>query len=374
MDDILDRVKEFVDNELKAIEIEVDKTDEIPIQVINKMKKMGLFGINIPKEYGGLEIPITKQVDLIQVMGNTSPAFYTHIGTNNGIGSLAIQLFGTNSQKKNILPRLASGEWMSCFALTEKMAGSDAFGVETTAKKINDYWVISGSKRYITNSPLADIFTVIAKTIDENGEESLTGFLITRDTPGLNISTPNKMLGLKGSYTASIMLDECCVPNNMILGKVGDGIDIVKSCLSQGRLQISALSTGMAERLIQEVINHSNNRKQFGKNISSFQLIKEKIANMQIDFLASKSLIKDTAYRFADNKSSEMTSVCKVFSSEMVNRVSDIALQVFGGAGYMYENIAERMYRDARIFKIYEGTNEILKLIIAKDLLNENNK
>ena len=369
----LDTIKKFVDNKLIPREEEVSESNKIPQDIVDEMKKLGLFGISIPTEYGGSNLSMEEEVKLTFELGRASPAFRSIAGTNIGIGSQTIVMSGTEDQKKKYLPKFATGELIGSFALTEPDAGSDAISIKTTAKKVGNKYIINGTKRYITNAPIAGVFSVMAKTKPEKKASSISCFLIDSTSPGITIGKPDKKMGQRGALTADVIFDNCEVTEDSLLGgKEGIGFTTAMKVLDKGRLHISGICVGLSERLLYESLKFSTNRKQFGEEISNFQLVQAMIADSKAEILAAKNLVLNTAIMRDNGNIVTLESSCaKLFSSEILGKVADRAVQIHGGAGYMAEYPVERLYRDARLFRIYEGTSQIQQLIIARETIKK---
>ena len=369
---LLDTVSSFVRERLRPIEDQVAEEDAVQPEIIQQMRELGLFGLSIPEEYGGLGLNMTEEVQVAFELGQTSPAFRSLIGTNNGIGSQGIIMDGTEEQKQKYLPRLASGELISSFALTEPEAGSDAASLRTSARRDGDHYIFNGTKRFITNSPEAGIFTVMARTDPAKpGAAGISAFLVERGTPGLQIGPPDRKMGQKGTHTADVMFDDCRVPASQLLGGVeGQGFKTAMKVLDRGRLHIGAVCVGVAERLIEDSLRYAVERKQFGTPIAEFQLIQAMLADSKTEAYAARCMIQDAARRKdrGENVSTE-ASCCKYFASEMVGRVADRAVQIYGGSGYIADFGVERFYRDVRLFRLYEGTSQIQQLVIARNMI-----
>lgn len=367
---LISTVRRFVQEKCIPMEAQVAEEDSIPSSIVDSMKELGLFGLSIPDQYGGLGLDMTTEVYVGFELGRTSPAFRSFAGTNIGIGSQALVLFGTDEQKEKWLPGIASGDLIASFALTEPNAGSDAGSVKTTAKRQGDHYLLSGSKRYITNANMADLFTVMARTDEtKSGAAGVSAFVVEKSTDGIAIGKPEKKMGQQGAQICDVYFNDAKVPiNNRIAGE-GEGFRVAMSVLDKGRLHISSICTGMAERLISEMVKYSSERQQFGKPIAEHQLIQAMLADSQAEAYAARSMIVDAAKRRDEGeKVTMLASCCKMFASEMVGRVADRAVQVFGGAGYVADYGIERFYRDARLFRLYEGTTQIQQIIIAREL------
>ncbi|MES2055841.1 MAG: acyl-CoA dehydrogenase family protein [Pseudomonadota bacterium] len=374
-DALIDTVRRFVTERLRPLESAVEEADAIPADVVREMREMGLFGLSIAEDYGGLGLTMAEEARVAIELGRTTPAFRSTFGTNVGIGSQGLVMAGNDQQKATWLPRIASGEIITSFALTEPDVGSDSGAVKTRAVKArdadgNDIYRLSGTKRFITNADKADLFTVMARTGDEPGGRGVSAFLVPRDLPGLSIGEPEKKMGQKGAKVADVIFDDVPVPAANRLGAEGEGFKIAMRVLDRGRLHISAVCVGVAERLIADSVAYATERKQFGKAIAEHQLIQGMIADSKTDALAARALVLETAAAKDAGKDVVMESAAaKYFASEMVGRVADRAVQIFGGAGYISDYGIERLYRDVRLFRIYEGTSQIQQLIIARETI-----
>ncbi|MDQ0138066.1 acyl-CoA dehydrogenase [Neorhizobium galegae] len=373
MQQLLDTISRFVRERLVPIEFQVAADDAIPEDVKREIRELGLFGLSIPDEYGGLGLSMEEEVRVAFELGRTSPAFRSLIGTNNGIGSQGLVLDGTPEQKAKYLPRLATGELISSFALTEPDAGSDAASLKTRALADGDGFVLTGTKRFITNAPYAGLFTVFARTDDGGKEPEITAFLVEADTPGLHLGPIDKKMGQSGSHTCDVIMEKCRVPSSSVLGGLkGTGFKTAMKVLDRGRLHISAVCVGMAERLIEDSLAYAMNRTQFGEPIAQFQLIQALLADSRAEAYAARCMVLETARARDEGKRVSTEAACsKMFASEMVGRVADRAVQIHGGAGYMTDYGIERFYRDARLFRIYEGTTQIQQLVIARNMIRD---
>ena len=371
---LLDSIRQFVNQELIPREHEVAETDSIPADIVEQMKEMGLFGLTIPEQYGGLGVTMEEEVNIAFELGRTSPAFRSYIGTNNGIGSIGILLDGTEEQKAHYLPRLAAGEYLSSFCLTEPDSGSDAASLKTTAVRDGDFYVLNGTKRFITNAPHAGIFTVMARTNPEiRGAGVISSFIVERGTPGLTIGKPDQKMGQKGAHTADVIFDNVRVPAaNLIGGKEGVGFKTAMKVLDKGRLHIAALSVGAAERMLDDSLRYAVERKQFGQRIADFQLIQAMLADSKAEIYAARCMVLDAARKRDEGRNISTEASCaKMFATEMCGRVADRGVQIHGGAGYISEYAIERFYRDVRLFRLYEGTTQIQQVIIARNMIRE---
>jgi acyl-CoA dehydrogenase len=366
-------VRRFVNERLIPNEDRVEQEDAVPPEIIQEMSDMGLFGLTVPEEYGGLGLTMSEEAQVIFELGRTSFAYRSVIGTTVGIGSQGIVIDGTPEQKAEWLPKLAQGMFAS-FALTEPGAGSDAASVRTTATKDGDVYRLNGTKRYITNAPRAGMFTVMARSeADVKGAAGVTAFILPADTPGISFGKNDKKMGQKGTITCDVIFDDVVVPAANIIGGVpGRGFKTAMKVLDRGRIHMSALASGMSDRLVEESVRYAVERQQFGQAIGAFQLVQGMIADSRTEAYASWLMVKDTAARFdAGEKVSADVAATKYFTTEALGRVADRAVQIHGGAGYMAEYKVERFYRDVRLLRIYEGTSQIQQTIIAKALLRE---
>jgi acyl-CoA dehydrogenase len=371
---LLNTIRRFVRERLVPLEARVSDEDAVPAEVIAEMRELGLFGLSIPEEYGGLGLSMYEEVLAVQELGWTSPAFRSVFGTNVGIGSQGIVIDGTSEQKSQWLPKLASGETIASFALTEPEAGSDAGSLRTSARRDGDSFILNGTKRYITNAPHAGIFTLMARTNpEEPGARGVSAFIVEADTPGLHVGPHDRKMGQQGAHTADVILDNCVVPAANIIGGIeGQGFKTAMKVLDRGRLHMGAISVGIAERLIDECVRYARDRQQFGKPIGEFQLVQAMLADSRTEAYAARTMVADAARRFdtGENIATE-AACCKYYCTEMVGRVADRAVQIFGGAGYMTEYPIERFYRDVRLLRIYEGTSQIQQIVIARNMLRD---
>jgi acyl-CoA dehydrogenase len=367
---LVETVRRFVAEKCVPLEAQVAEEDQVPAAIVEEMKELGLFGLAVPEEYGGLGLDMETECLVAFELGRTSPAFRSVVGTNIGIGSQALVLFGTEEQKTRWLPGVASGELIASFALTEPEAGSDAGSLRTKAIRDGNHYVLSGTKRYITNANVADVFTVMARTDpDTPGAKGVSAFVVPADTPGLSVGAPEKKMGQQGAHICDVNFDGARVPVENRIGGEGEGFKVAMSVLDKGRLHISAVCVGVAERLIREMVTYALEREQFGKPLAEHQLIQAMMADSQAETYAARCMIMDAARRRdAGERVTMLASSCKLFASEMVGRVADRAVQVFGGAGYVADYGIERFYRDVRIFRLYEGTTQIQQIVVAREL------
>ncbi len=367
-------VRRFVEQRLIPLEPQVAEEDKIPESVLDEMRELGLFGLTIPCEYGGLGLNTHDECKVIMEMGRTSPAFRSMIGTNNGIGSQGIVIHGTEEQKRRFLPLLASGEVIGSFALTEPDSGSDAAALRTRAVKDGDDYLLTGTKRWITNANIAGLFTVFARTnAEEAGSKGVSAFLVDANSEGISLGLPYKKMGQQGAHVCDVIFEGCRVPQENIIGgpeMINLGFKTAMKTLDRGRIHISALSVGCARRLIELSVAFAKDRKQFGRPISDFQLPQAMLAESETECYAAECMVLDAAQkRDLGDDVRMLASCCKLFATEMVGRVADRAVQIHGGAGYMEEYAVARFYKDVRLLRIYEGTSEIQKTIIARELV-----
>ncbi|EGP46093.1 acyl-CoA dehydrogenase family protein [Achromobacter insuavis] len=371
---LLDAVRRFVHERLIPAEDELAASGQVPPDIVAEMRELGLFGLSISPDHGGLGLTMEEEVKVVFELGQTSPAFRSLAGTNIGIGSQAIVLAGTDEQRARYLPRLASGELIGSFALTEPDAGSDAMALRLAAERDGDHYVLNGTKRYITNAPIAGLFSVMARTAPERRANSISCFLVEAGTPGLVIGKPDKKMGQAGALTSDVVFDNCRVPASALLGgEEGNGFRTSMRVLDKGRLHISALCVGIADRLLRDAVKYATERKQFGQPIAEFQLIQAMIADSQAELYAARCMVLDAArLRDRGENTTMQAACCKLYATEMVGRVADRAVQIHGGAGYMSEYAVERFYRDVRLFRIFEGTSQIQQLVIAREVIKAN--
>ncbi len=369
---LLDCIARFVRERLVPAEAQVAEEDAIPEGLVQEMKDLGLFGLTIPEEFGGLGLTLEEEALVAMELGRTSPAFRSLIGTNNGIGSAAIVFDGTQAQKEKYLPKYATGEIIGSFCLTEPDVGSDAASVKTSARLEGDHYVLNGTKRFITNAPRAGTFTVMARTNpDIKGARGVSAFIVDAHSHGITLGAKDKKMGQAGSHTCDVIFDNVRVPvENLLGGKEGEGFIASMKVLDRGRLHISALSVGVAQRLLDDALQFAMERKQFGKAIAEHQMIQAMLADCKAEIYAARCMVMDAARQRDEGiKNSTEVSCCKLFATEMVGRVADKAVQIHGGSGYICEYAVERFYRDVRLFRLYEGTSEIQRVVIARNMV-----
>ncbi len=365
-------VRRFVAERLIPAEDAVENDDAVPEAIIAEMRELGLFGLSIPENFGGLGLTMSEEVGIIRELTRASVVFRSVIGTTVGIGSQGIVMDGTEAQKRAWLPKLAAGEAISSFALTEPEAGSDAASLRAKAVKDGDCYRITGTKRYITNAPRATVFTLMARSEPEiKGAKGISAFIVPADTPGISLGKPDRKMGQKGALTCDVIFEDCVVPASAIIGGIpGRGFATAMKVLDRGRIHIAAVALGMCDRLLDMSVAYAKTRKQFGQAISGFQLVQGMLADSKTEALAAEALLQAVAARLdrGENISLEAASL-KYFASEAVGRIADRAVQIHGGAGYMAEYKVERFYRDVRLLRIYEGASQIQQVIIAREML-----
>ncbi|MGY1667804.1 acyl-CoA dehydrogenase family protein [Geodermatophilus sp. SYSU D00696] len=368
---VRDAVRRLVREVVVPREEEIDLDDRIPEELRGAAADMGLFGYALPEEYGGLGVDMREDVELAFEFGYTTPAFRSLFGTNNGIAGQVIARFGSEEQKKAYLPRLASGELIGSFALTEAEAGSDPAGLRTSARRDGDGWVLDGAKRYITNAPLADLFVVFARTDpEEKGGRGISSFVVDARTPGVTLGPRDKKMGQSGAWTSEVFFDGVRVPADALVGEEGRGYSKALTVLSRGRLHIAALCVGMAQRVLDESVAYASTARQGGAPIGRFQLVQALIADMHAELLAGRAMVREVAARYDSGEDTSIgPSAAKLWCSEMVGRATDRAVQVHGGLGYLRTTPVERFYRDARLYRLYEGTSEVQRVIVGGGLL-----
>lgn len=375
LDALLADVRAFVRDCWHPIENKIELLDEVPADIVKELQHRGFFGWSIPQAYGGLGLSTEELILAAFEISQASVALRARVGTNTGIGSEALVADGTEDQKQRWLPRMATGELTGCLALTEPDAGSEATNVQTTASLQGEHYILNGRKCYITNAPIADVFTVVARTEEgSKGSAGLSAFIVERNTPGLRTGPAYKKMGQAGSPVSDVYFENCAIPTaNLIGGKEGVGFKTIMKVLNKQRLHLSALCTGPAIRMLDLAIEHTQKRQQFGQPVGNFQLLQAMVADSQTEIYAAKSMILEAARARDRGEDVALTaSMCKYFASEMCGRVADRCVQMFGGAGYIADfSPIERYYRDVRLFRLYEGTSQIHQMNIAKHVLRE---
>lgn len=373
-DQFIDQLERYVRERLIPAEKDILETNVIPDAIVDEMRELGLFGLTTPEEYGGAEMSIAQYIRTIRTLSYAAPCYRSIVSINIGMVCSALKNGGTDAQKAEWLPRLAAGE-IASFGLTEPGSGSDSAAMQTTAVRSGNGWVLNGTKRYITNAPSAKVALIMARTSKEALPKNahVSAFIVPMDTPGVSVGSSDKKMGQAGAHIADIIMDDVKLPADALLGsEEGRGFALAMKSLDNGRLSVGAAATGYARRALDSALRYSNERKAFGEPIANFQLIQQMLAESEIEIYAAECMLDDAARRAdAGENVLRKAAAAKVFASEMCGRVVDRVVQIYGGAGYLAEYDAERFFRDARIYRIYEGTTQILQLQIAKHMLRE---
>ena len=368
------RVKKFVEEELNPISQQVETTGEIPQKIVEKMRKLGLFGLSIPQEFGGLGLTTLEEILVYEELTKTNACFRSRIGTSNSIGSMGILFDGTEDQKQNYLPKIASGKWTAAFALTEPDAGSDASGIKASARLDGEQWILNGTKLFITNGDSANVFTTIAVTDeDKRARGGFTAFIVENDFSGFTVGPPDKKMGLKGSHTNELVFRNCVVPKENVIGgmaMVGQGFKTAMRVLDKGRLTMGACALGASQKLLDLSIAHVQKMIQSGKSKSDLQAAQFVLADMATDIYAGRQMLYHAArLRDTGKNVTHEASMVKLFCTEMASRIADKAMDIFEDEGYLKESQIEMFLRDVRLYRIFEGTSEIQRMVIARNLL-----
>ncbi|RNA66221.1 acyl-CoA dehydrogenase family protein [Alteribacter keqinensis] len=368
-------VRKFVKEEVEPVAMEIEQSNEIPEIVKEKSKELGLFGISIPEEYGGLGLDMIGKCAIYEELGKTHNGYTTLIGAHTGIGSVGIVELGTEEQKQRYLPKMATGEWIGAFALTEPSAGSNAANLKTRAEKKGDKYILNGSKHYITNAVDGHVFTVMAVTDPTKGAKGITSFIVEKDFPGFQLGAVEEKMGLRGSHSAELFFENMEVPKENVLGEEGQGYVNALKILANGRAGLAARNLGSCVKLLEHCMEYVFERKQFGKPLFDQQAIQHMLADISVQIETLRSLTYRVAW-MTDQKQRVVreAAIAKLYGSEVYNKVADLAVQIHGGVGYMKDYPIERYFRDARITKIYEGTSEIQRNIIAGELKRQAGK
>jgi len=367
-------VRDFVETRLQPIEKQVEDDDEIPSEVVREMAALGFFGLPFPEEYGGVAAGDLGYCLALEQFGRTSAAFSNLIGAHTSIGSMSIFLGGTDEQKRRYLPDLTAGRKLAAFSLTEPSSGSDAASIQTTARKDGSKWLLNGTKIWVTNGPIADVVVVYAASDRSKGARGgITAFIVEKGFKGFRVGRIDEKMGLRGSKTGELIFEDCEVPEENVLGGgVGAGFRTALGALDIGRVSLSAGAVGTSQHLLELGIAHAKRRKQFGQPIASNQAIQWMLADSAVEIHAARLMVYDAAAKLDRGlRVSREAAMVKVYAYELANRVADRILQIHGGMGYMKDSPVERAYRDARILRIYEGTSEVQRMIIAEDLLTD---
>ncbi|MBU8791295.1 acyl-CoA dehydrogenase family protein [Oceanobacillus caeni] len=365
-----ENVRKFVREVVEPVAMEIEEKDHIPEHIVEQSKEMGLFSLSIPEEYGGLGLDMVGKCAIYEELGKTHNGYTTLIGAHTGIGSVGIVELGTEEQKQKYLPKMASGEWIGAFALTEPSAGSNAANLKTTAVRKGDKYILNGSKHYITNAVDGHVFTVMAVTDPSKGAKGITSFIVEKDFPGFKLGSVEQKMGLRGSHSAELFFEDMEVPAENVLGEEGNGYINALKILANGRAGLAARNLGSCERLLEHCLSYASEREQFGKPILEIQSVQNMLAEISMQIEVLRSMTYRVAWMTDQNQRVvKEAAIAKLFGSEVYNKVADLAVQIHGGIGYMKDYPIERYYRDARITKIYEGTSEIQRNIIASELI-----
>ncbi len=364
-------IRQFAREELLPYEQEVETNNQIPEHILAQMRERGYFGLTIPREYGGKGMGKMEFCTVEEELAKTHFAFMDIISLNNGLGSRSIVLDGSQEQKQKYLPRLASGEWISAFTLTEPNAGSDAASITTTAEKKGDVYILNGMKHFITNAPIADVFIVIAVTDPELGPKGgISAFIVEKDFPGISIGNVHQSMGMHGSHKSEVIFKDTPVPVQNLIGTEGRGLAVALKTVDEGRMGVAATSVGMATRLLDMAVEFAQSQEFNKKSLAKYQSVEWLLADMATELYAARTMLYKTAEKMDKKEDAQLeVAMCKLYGSEMVGRVVEKAMEVFGQQGCLYQNVVERILRDARILRIFEGTAEIHRIIIGRKLL-----
>lgn len=368
------RVKQFVEEELNPISLQVETMGEIPQKIVEKMRELGLFGLSVPKKYGGLGLTTLEEILVYEEMTKTNACFRSRIGTSNSIGSMGILFDGTEKQKQKYLPRIASGEWTAAFALTEPDAGSDASSIKASAVMDGDQWILNGTKLFITNGDCANVFTTIAVTDeDKRARGGFSAFIIEKDFVGLSVGPPDKKMGMKGSHTNELVFRNCQVPKENVIGgmeMVGEGFKTAMRVLDKGRLTMGACALGASQKLLENCVGHIKHQIKSGKSKDDLQVSQFSLADMATEIYAGRQMLYHAArLRDTGKNVTHEASMVKLFCTEMASRIADKAMDIFEDEGYLKESQIEMFLRDVRLYRIFEGTSEIQRMVISRNLL-----
>ena len=369
------QIRQFVEKELEPIALEVERNSEIPEKIVDRFRALGLFGMPIPREYGGLGLSTREEIMIYEEITRTNACFRSRIGTSNGIGSMGILYDGTVEQKRRYLPRIASGEWTAAFALTEPDAGSDAANIRTSAAADGEGWVLNGTKQFITNADTAQVFTVIAVTDEiKRARGGVTAFVVEKGTPGLRVGPADLKMGLKGSHTHEVVFSNCRIPRENVIGgepMVGKGFRTAMRVLDKGRMSMGACALGASQKILELCITWFHRRMDQGANPDELQAAQFTLADMATEIHAARQMLYHAAsLRDRGKNVTHEASMIKVFCTEMASRIAGNAMDILGPDGMLTRNRIETFLRDVRLYRIYEGTSEIQRLIISRNLLD----
>ncbi|WP_319204316.1 acyl-CoA dehydrogenase [uncultured Ilyobacter sp.] len=365
-------IREFVENEVKPIAADIDEEERFPIETVKKMNDIGLMGIPVPKEYGGAGGDNLMYAMAVEELSKACATTGVIVSAHTSLGMAPILEFGTDAQKKKYLPKMTTGEWLGAFGLTEPNAGTDAAGQQTTAHfdEKTDEWILNGSKIFITNAGYAHVYIIFAMTDKSKGLKGISAFILEADTPGFSVGKKEKKLGIKGSATCELIMEDCRVPKENLLGAVGKGFKIAMMTLDGGRIGIASQALGISQGALDESISYVKERKQFGRSIAAFQNTQFQLADMHTKTEAARMLVYSAAWKKSNKKPySQDAAMAKLMAAETAMEVTTKAVQLHGGYGYTREYPVERMMRDAKITEIYEGTSEVQKMVISAGIL-----
>ena len=373
---IRDRVKQFVEEELEPISLQVEKEGRIPPEIVDRMRDLGLFGLSIPTDYGGLGLSTLGEIMVYEELTKTNACFRSRIGTSNSIGSMGILFDGTDDQKRTYLSRIASGQWTAAFALTEPDAGSDASNIKASAYLHGDQWLLNGAKLFITNGDCADVVTTLAVTDEDKGARGgVTAFIVEKDFPGLSVGPPDQKMGLRGSHTNELVFRDCLVPKENVIGglsRVGKGFKTAMRVLDKGRLTMGACAVGASQKLLELSVDQVQKKIQAGKSKDDLQAVQFALADMATEIYAGRQMLYQAArLRDAGKTITREASMVKLFCTEMASRIADRAMDIFENQGCLIESRIEMFLRDVRLYRIFEGTSEIQRMLISRDLLRK---
>ncbi|EYE89563.1 acyl-CoA dehydrogenase [Fervidicella metallireducens AeB] len=363
-------LQEFVENEVRPLAAEIDETEEFPMETVKKMARYGMMGLPFPKEYGGAGGDYISYIMAVEELGKACASTSVILSAHVSLACTPIYMFGTEEQKKKYLPDLLSGRKVGAFGLTEPNAGTDAAGQQTVAKLEGDYYILNGSKVFITNGGAADVFVVFAMTDRSKGTRGISAFIVEKEFEGFSIGKKEDKMGIRASSTTELIFKDCKVPKENLLGKEGKGFSIAMATLDGGRIGIAAQALGIAEGALDEAVKYMKERKQFGKQIATFQGLQWYVAEMATRVEAAKQLVYKAAWKKQNGLPYSVdAAMAKLFASETAMEVTTKVVQIFGGYGYTRDYPVERMMRDAKITEIYEGTSEVQKMVIAANIL-----
>ncbi len=370
---IRDTIRDFAENEVRPGVAERDKNSEFPYELMKKLGEMGFLGVLVPEEYGGSQLDNLSYAIVIEELARVDPALAVTVSVHNSVACYPIVVWGSEEQKRKYLPKMATGEWLGAFSLTEPQAGSDAANQKTKAIKKGDKYILNGTKAWCTNGPVADVLVVVAVTDPSKGAKGISAFIVEKNFPGIKAGKVEDKMGLRSSKTSEIILEDCEVPEENLLGGEGMGYKVALTVLGSSRISIGAQALGIAQGAFEEAVKYSKIREAFSQPICNFQGISFMIADMATKIEAARNLVYYAAYKKDEGKEriAKYSSMAKMYASDIANEVVAKAVQIHGGYGYSKEYPVERFFRDARVTTIYEGTNEIQRIVIARELMRE---